>query len=97
MPRHRLSPEAKAIADKFYSQIGMRIRHYRIYRRLYQRQLAHALNISAQTINSIEKGRTHYSFYLAYRIANILNVKIADLMPSLMDDVPAFSEPFTQG
>jgi len=51
----------------------------RAKRNLTQAELAKALNVSRQTINSIELGKFIPSTVLALRLANYFNVKVEDI------------------
>lgn len=48
-------------------------------RNLTQQQLADALNVSRQTINSIEKGKFDPSLPLVFRLARYFGVSIEDI------------------
>ena len=49
-----------------------RVREFRMKARLRQADLAHAVNVTRQTILSIEKGRLNPSMLLGLRIAQAL-------------------------
>jgi len=51
----------------------------RAKRNITQADLANALNVSRQTINSIELGKFIPSTVLALRLANYFNVKVEDI------------------
>jgi len=51
----------------------------RAKRNLTQAELAKALNVSRQTINSIELGKFIPSTVLSLRLANYFNVKVEDI------------------
>lgn len=52
--------------------------------KITQAELANALNVSRQTINSIETGKFIPSTVLALRLANYFDVKVEDIF--LLDD-----------
>lgn len=56
-----------------------RLRDLRQERELTQQQLAEALQVSRQTVISIEGGKYDPSLPLAFRIARFLNVRIEDV------------------
>ena len=55
------------------------VRERRAQRGLSQAQLADAVNVSRQTINSIEKGRYTPSLPLAFALARYFDTKVEDL------------------
>lgn len=55
------------------------VRDRRAQRGLSQAQLADAVNVSRQTINSIEKGRYTPSLPLALALARYFDTKVEDL------------------
>ena len=55
------------------------LRDLRLQRELTQQQLAEALQVSRQTIISIESGKYDPSLPLAFRIARFLNVRIEEV------------------
>jgi putative transcriptional regulator len=56
-----------------------RLRVVRAERSISQTELAHAVDVSRQTISSIETGQYGPSALLAFRLAAALDVAIADL------------------
>ncbi|TCI33826.1 transcriptional regulator [Exiguobacterium sp. SH4S7] len=61
-----------------------RLRNFRESNNLSQGDLAKRLNVSRQTIISIEKGRYNPSLDLAFSIAAIFNCRIEDIfIPNL--------------
>lgn len=56
-----------------------KIELYRKKKGLTQIELAELLEVSRQTIGSLENGRYNPSILLAFKIANIFNVAIEDI------------------
>ena len=63
-----------------YYAIGQRIRKNRKARGLSQEQLAGAIGISLTHMSHIETGNTKLSLQVMIRIANILQVRVDDLL-----------------
>ena len=61
-------------------QLGQNIKKYRKAKKLKQKDLAVALDCTYEYICHIERGRMHISLKKLFLLANILNVKISDLM-----------------
>jgi putative transcriptional regulator len=55
------------------------LRHHRTAKGLSQGELAHALNVSRQTINSIETGRYIPSLPLAIAIARFFGLTVEEI------------------
>jgi putative transcriptional regulator len=60
-------------------RLGNRLRVARAQRDLSQEQLAAAARVSRQTISSIETGQYVPSALLAFRLAKVLDVPVAEL------------------
>jgi putative transcriptional regulator len=58
------------------------IRELRKQKALSQQQLADSLDVSRQTINSLENGRYDPSLRLAFGIASYFNLSIEDIFDS---------------
>lgn len=56
-----------------------RLESLRKSRGIRQEELAAALDVSRQTIGSLENGRYNPSILLAFKIANFFNVRIEDI------------------
>ncbi|NJP39256.1 helix-turn-helix domain-containing protein [Alkalicoccus luteus] len=63
-----------------------RIKVYRAMHDITQAELAKQVNVSRQTIVSIEKERHSLSLELAYRIANYFQADITDVFPNPGND-----------
>lgn len=60
-------------------QLDNRLEELRKRQRLTQEELANQLEVSRQTISSIENGRYNPSLLLAFRIADVFSVKIEEI------------------
>jgi putative transcriptional regulator len=65
--------------------IKTRLRVLRAEREWSQAQLAEQVGVSRQTINSIEKGRSHPNLRLAFKIARTFGKRIAEVF--IYDDI----------
>lgn len=63
-----------------YVAIGRKIRMYRNQSQITQSDLAEKLNVSAKYISAIGRGVSKVSLIRLDEIANLLNVKIVDLL-----------------
>lgn len=63
-----------------------RIRVFRAEKRWSQQELADKLNVSRQTISSIENGKYSLSLDMAFRIAEIFEVELTEVF--IKDDKP---------
>ena len=61
------------------AQFGHRLARLRKQRKLTQEKLAEAANISVDFISLMERGQRAPSFDTLERLANALNIKVADL------------------
>ena len=61
-------------------QLGLRMRAYRLERRLTQEQLAEKLGRSVETISNLERGLSRPSDATLHRLARALEVSIDDLL-----------------
>jgi transcriptional regulator with XRE-family HTH domain len=66
----------------FYEQLGQSLTKARRQRRLTQSRLAAAVSVSRTSITNIEKGRQVVPAHLLAKLAQTLNVPIADLVPA---------------
>lgn len=72
--------KAKASTTRGTSSVGAnQVRRYRRIAEFTQAELAEAIEVSRQTIVSIEKGDYSPSVHLALRIAAVLNASVEDL------------------
>lgn len=67
--------------EKFYEEIGERIRNFRLKAGINQEVFSELVNMTRASVVNIEKGRQRPSLYLLIRIAGILKVDYIDLIP----------------
>ena len=72
--------------DAFYGHVGRRLREVRTSAHLTQAQLAKAVDMTRSSIANLEAGRQRVPLHLLIWIAEIVDVRPADLLP----DAPAF-------
>ena len=75
----------KTAQEKFYKQLGERIKAARIASALKQEALASYLELSRASVINIEKGRQHPPLHLLSDIARTLKVDIASLFPDIQE------------
>ncbi|KAB2813692.1 helix-turn-helix domain-containing protein [Phaeocystidibacter luteus] len=63
-----------------YSLVGNRIRQIRELKNIKQSYLAIQLEISTRAYSKIESGESHLTVSRLYRIAQVLNVDVADVV-----------------
>lgn len=68
-----------------YSDIGKRIRAYRILKKISQEKLAEAAELSVTHISHIETGNTKLSLPTIVKIANTLSVSVDELLCDSVD------------
>lgn len=68
--------------ENFYKSLGQRIREARQKNKFTQDDFANRLDLSRASIVNIEKGRQHPPIHSLWNIAKLLNLEIADLLPS---------------
>lgn len=59
--------------------IQSHVKRYRLEAQLTQEDLAKKLGVTRQTINAIEQSKYQPTLYLAYKCAQLFNVRIEDL------------------
>lgn len=67
--------------DKFYEEIGERIRQKRIEAGINQEVFSQLLDLTRGSVVNIEKGRQRPSLYLLITISQIIGVDYIDLVP----------------
>ncbi len=68
--------------NKFYLELGRRIREARLHSRLTQEELANLLSLNRTSITNIEKGKQKILAHTLVDLAERLNVTINDLIPT---------------
>lgn len=71
--------------QKFYTEIGGRIKEARMQNSLSQDALGEYLNLTRTSIVNIESGRQRPSIHLLLLIAKFLDLSFTDLLPDLFD------------
>lgn len=73
---------ASDAVNAFYAAVGSRIQAHRKASGLNQTELAIAVGLERTSLSNIEAGRQRSSLHMFAMIAQVLNVGVADLMPS---------------
>jgi len=60
-----------------YKKIGLKIKEYRLKRKMTQEELAEICNLSTIHISNIERGKTCLSLYTLKKMSEILNFEIS--------------------
>jgi len=66
--------------ESLYIKIGIRIRELRICQNLSIQELSDKLDIEYNNLIRIEKGRTNPTLGTLYKISQILNVKLKEIV-----------------
>lgn len=69
--------------------IGNQIRKHRKAHKMNQQDLGNLVNLKDATISEYERGNISIDIFTLTKIANVFNIQVADLLPSL-DDEPMF-------
>ena len=67
------------VKQTFHQEGGNRLEELRKERGIRQEELAEALEVSRQTIGSLENGRYNPSIILAFKIAHYFGMRIEDI------------------
>ena len=59
--------------------IGKHLRNIRLEKQISQEELANAMEVSRQTIISLEKGKYNPSIILAFKLSHYFGLKIEDV------------------
>ena len=68
-------------SDELYAEIGKRISKARLDFGMTQEQLGKQLSLSRTSITNIEGGRQKILVHILLEIADVLEVKVGDLLP----------------
>jgi len=68
--------------DPIYREVGQRIRKWRKVAGWTQHELAEQIDMLRSTLANIESGRQRTSLHLLQRIADVLGLGVADLLPT---------------
>jgi transcriptional regulator with XRE-family HTH domain len=86
-------PALKAAAmindDSFYADVGKLIRNARKTRKMTQEGLGKAVSLTRTSITNIERGRQKLLLHTLAKIADVLGVAIAQLVPETNVDADA--------
>ncbi|WP_018934324.1 helix-turn-helix domain-containing protein [Gracilibacillus lacisalsi] len=61
--------------------VGIKIREFRIKRKITQKELGEKLGVKHNTISDYEQGLYNLDSYMLYKFANIFNKKVSDFFP----------------
>jgi transcriptional regulator with XRE-family HTH domain len=64
--------------------LGKKIREVRVIKNFTQMKLAALCNLDTPNISRLERGNTNPTFLILKRIADILQVRIIDLIPNVL-------------
>lgn len=79
VPRHALTQAQQ----RFYKELGDRIRQERTARNLMQADLARYLGLNRTSITNIERGSQQLLVHHLCALADIFSLEVADLLPSV--------------
>jgi transcriptional regulator with XRE-family HTH domain len=71
--------------DHVYGDVGARIARARRATGLSQKKLADAVHVTRTSIVNVEAGRQRAPLHLLWQIAAVLDVEVADLVPTRAD------------
>lgn len=66
--------------NEYKKKIGLNIKSLRVKKSYKQKDLADFIQISRASIGYIERGEQNFTIETLYKIANVLNVSIKDLL-----------------
>lgn len=70
------------LENEINTQIGLRIKYYRIKNNLTQKELADKCKLKHSTVSAYEHGKVTVGIYNLYLLAKIFDVEIYDLLPN---------------
>lgn len=68
--------------------VGSKIKHYRKLQKMTQKELGEKIGVKHNTISGYESGTNEADQDVLFKIANILDVSINDLFPSIDNTIP---------
>ena len=71
--------------NPIYKEIGKKIREYRDSKAMTQERLAHELGLTRTSMVHIENGNQSLTIDRIYKIAELLNVSVEKLLPSIQN------------
>jgi len=76
--------------DRFYKDLGERIKTERIKKKISQEKLAELMNLTRSSVVNFERGRHRPSVYQVVQLGNFLSVDFTELIPFVFqkDSVP---------
>ena len=72
---------------RFYREVGRRMRDYRTREQMTQRELAEILEMPRATYANIERGRQRAPADVVWRLAVLLDLSVAQLLPEPIEDL----------
>lgn len=69
--------------ERLYITVGKLIRRARETVNLSQEDLSSQLGLTRTSISNFERGKQHIQIHTLYQIADILNVPVSDLLPTV--------------
>lgn len=83
------------IIDEFYKKIGLKIRSARVSanNKLSQKELGRLLGMSRTSVVNIEQGKHHIQIHILYKVAQILNCDVKELLPE--NSIDLFNDELT--
>lgn len=69
--------------ERLYSTVGKLIRIAREKVRLSQEDLSTQLGLTRTSVSNFERGKQHIQLHTLYQIADILDVPVSDLLPTV--------------
>jgi DNA-binding XRE family transcriptional regulator len=75
--------ERKMNEPDLYLLLGLNIKEWRQYRRMSQAQLAERVGLLRTSITNIETGRQRISLFWIYRLCEVFDCRLTELLPPL--------------
>ena len=71
--------------QKLYTYVGEALRNARVAASLTQSQVAEATGLLRTSVTNIEAGRQKAPVHVLFRLCDVLQIEVANLLPSLAD------------